>query len=94
QHNWFKMMEFFQNDMLNYYSTNSGIPVFKITFQYTTGNEQNKAALNFHLTRQEEKDIISSLYSVNNQKSFSQVKTLLESRGLPGFKQTNIYRPW
>ena len=32
QHNWFKMMEFFQNDMLNYYATRSGSLVYKVTF--------------------------------------------------------------
>ena len=74
QHNWFKMMEFFQNDMLNYYSTRSGSPVYKIAFQYSTDNEENKAALNFHLTKREEKDIVASINSTSNQKSF--LKTL------------------
>ena len=74
QHNWFKMMEYFQNDMLKYYSTRSGSPVYKIAFQYATDKEENKAALNFHLTKREEKDIISSINSLANQKSF--LKTL------------------
>jgi hypothetical protein len=87
-------MEFFQNDMLNYYSTNSGNPVFKITFQYTAGNEQNKAALNFHLTKREEKDIMSSLYSANNQKSFQNVMTLFERKILPDSISGNINKPW
>ncbi|MEO7983091.1 MAG: patatin-like phospholipase family protein, partial [Bacteroidota bacterium] len=74
QHNWFKMMEYSQNDMLNYYSTRSGSPVYKIAFQYATDKEENKAALNFHLTKREEKDIMSSISSQSNQKSF--LKTL------------------
>ena len=74
QHNWFKMMEYFQNDMLKYYSTRSGSPVYKIAFQYATDKEENKAALNFHLTKREEKDIVSSINSMANQKSF--LKTL------------------
>ena len=74
QHNWFKMMEYFQNDMLKYYSTRSGSPVYKIAFQYATDKEENKAALNFHLTKREEKDIVSSINSIANQKSF--LKTL------------------
>jgi hypothetical protein len=80
QHNWFKMMEFFQNDMLNYYSTHSGVPVYKITFQYAASNEQNKAALNFHLTRREEKDIMASIHSVSNQKSFQKTMELIERK--------------
>ena len=77
QHNWFKMMEFFQNDMLNYYVTRSGIPVHKIAFQYAADKEEKKAALNFHLTKSEEKDIISSINSLANQQSFQQLIQLL-----------------
>ncbi len=94
QHNWFKMMEYFQNDMLSYYSTNSGNPVYKITFQYAASNEQNKAALNFHLTRREEKDIMSSINSAGNQKSFQQVLTLFERKILPDSTRRNIIKPW
>ena len=70
QHNWFKMMEYFQNDMLNYYTTRSGNPVYKIAFQYAAEKEDQKAALNFHLTKMEERNVISSIHSVSNQESF------------------------
>ncbi len=94
QHNWFKMMEYFQNDMLSYYATRSAMSVYKIAFQYTTGNEQNKAALNFHLTRREEKDIMSSINSVLNQKSFQQLLELFNRKVLPDTSRRNILRPW
>lgn len=80
QHNWFKMMEFFQNDMLNYYVTKSGIPVHKIAFQYASDKEENKAALNFHLTKSEEKDIVSSINSTSNRQSFRQLIDLLSKK--------------
>ncbi len=92
QHNWFKMMEFFQNDMLDYYITNSSSPVYKITFQYAADNEQNKAALNFHLTRREEKDIMASIHSVTNRKSFQQVLTLFDRKVLQDSVQTNTIK--
>jgi hypothetical protein len=79
QHNWFKMMEYFQNDMLNYYSTRSGWPVHKISFQYATDKEENKAALNFHLTKREEKDIMISINSQANRQSFERTLELLKS---------------
>ena len=82
QHNWFKMMEYFQNDMLNYFATRSGSPVYKIAFQYATDNQENKAALNFHLTKREEKDIMSSINSATNKKSFE--------RTLELFKQVKV----
>jgi hypothetical protein len=49
QHNWYKMMEYFQADMANYFVSNSGYPIQKLTFQYIPKKEENKAALNFHL---------------------------------------------
>ena len=75
QHNWFKMMEFFQNDLLSYYSDHEGRNIHKITFQYAADREENKAALNFHLTKREEKDIVASVQSKYNVES---AKKLLE----------------
>jgi hypothetical protein len=80
QHNWFKMMEYSQNDMLNYYATRSGSPVYKIAFQYAAGNEENKAALNFHLTKREEKDIMNSIYSPSNTNSFKRLIELFNTQ--------------
>jgi hypothetical protein len=77
QHNWFKMMEYSQSDMLSYYITKRGSPVYKIAFQYSTTNKENKAALNFHLTKREARDILNSLYSDKNQESFKQTLKLL-----------------
>jgi hypothetical protein len=76
QHNWFKMMEFFQDDMLNYYS-GDGKKIHKIIFQYASDKEENKAALSFHLTRREEKDIMSSIYSPYNQENFNRLLKLI-----------------
>ena len=77
QHNWFKMMEYFQNDMLSYYAEHPGRTVHKVLFQYASDKEENKAALNFHLSKREQKDIVSSVYSVANEKSFRELKKLL-----------------
>lgn len=80
QHNWFKMMEYFQNDMLGYYSTRSGTPVYKIAFEYAADKKQNKAALNFHLTKREEKDIVASIHSPLNQKGFEEAMKLFSRK--------------
>lgn len=77
QHNWFKMMEYFQNDMLSYYSEHPGRTVHKVLFQYASDKEENKAALNLHLSKREQKDIIGSVNSVANAESFEQLKKLL-----------------
>lgn len=80
QHNWFKMMEYSQNDILSYYNIHSGNPLYKIVFEYSADNDENKAALNFHLTKREEKGIVSSILSPTNQKSFQQLLQLLNKK--------------
>ena len=91
QHNWFKMMEYSQNDLLNYYSKHSNYPVYKIAFQYAADNEENKAALNFHLTKREEKDIMKSIFSASNQKSFFQTLELFRHKSLPDSTSVQNY---
>lgn len=83
QHNWFKMMEYFQNDMLSYYSEHPGRTVYKVLFQYAADKEENKAALNFHLSRRERLDIMHSVNSYFNAQSFKQLLQLLEENGSP-----------
>jgi hypothetical protein len=77
QHNWFKMMEFFQSDMLIYYSQNKKHKIHKILFQYATSKEENKAALSFHLSQREKNDIFNSINSTNNVAGFQRVIQLL-----------------
>jgi hypothetical protein len=77
QHNWFKMMEYFQNDMLSYYAEHPARTVHKILFQYASDNTENKAALNFHLSKREKKDIRLSVNSYANVKGFDHLKKLL-----------------
>jgi hypothetical protein len=77
QHNWFKMMEYFQNDMLSYYSERPGRNIHKILFQYAADKEENKAALNFHLSRRERLDVIASVNSFSNRRSFNKLLALL-----------------
>jgi hypothetical protein len=80
QHNWFKMMEYFQDDMLSYYSEHPGRSVHKILFQYAADKDENKAALNFHLSARERLDIMNSVNSVPNQRSFQELARLLQGK--------------
>jgi hypothetical protein len=80
QHNWYKMMEYFQKDMTTYFFSNSRFPIHNVTFQYIPRKEENKAALSFHLTKQEKLDIAGSLQSEHNQKSFSRVLELFRNK--------------
>ena len=77
QHNWYKMMEYFQSDMSSYFLLNKSFPVYKLNFQYIPKKEENKAALNFHLTRGEKLDIAASLGSDFNVQNFNTLQALL-----------------
>jgi hypothetical protein len=77
QHNWFKMMEYFQNDMLSYYTRHSGAVVHKVLFEYAADKEENKATLNFHLSKREKNDVVHSIKSLANTKSFEQLMHLV-----------------
>ncbi|HEY2721606.1 MAG TPA: patatin-like phospholipase family protein, partial [Chitinophagaceae bacterium] len=74
QHNWYKMMEYFQNDMMSYYSKNLPYTIYKVSFQYVADNEESKAALNFHLTQSEKTNIAFALNSEYNKKSLLRVQ--------------------
>ena len=77
QHNWYKMMDYFQSDMENYFVSNSGYPIHKISFQYIPRSEETKAALSFHLSERERQDINASLNSKHNQEGFKKAMELM-----------------
>jgi hypothetical protein len=80
QHHWYKMMEYFQSDMANYFLSNRDYPINKVTFQYIPNKEEDKAALSFHLSEREKRDIAASLNSKHNQQNFSRVQELLQPK--------------
>ncbi|HEY0068277.1 MAG TPA: hypothetical protein VGB46_12960, partial [Flavisolibacter sp.] len=79
QNNWYKLMDYFQSDMATYFVSNSGYPIHRVTFQYIPDKEENKAALNFHLSQREKRDITASLKSKHNQQGFSKVVELVKN---------------
>ena len=78
QNNWYKMMEYAQSDMFSYFTSNSTFPVHNVVFQYVPSTEENKAALSFHLSQREKRDISASLYSPQNVESFKKIQRLLQ----------------
>jgi hypothetical protein len=90
QHNWYKMMDYFQSDMENYFVSNSGYPIHKISFQYIPRSEENKAALSFHLSERERQDINASLNSKHNQEGFKRLLDLLNAKDKSTGKNLSI----
>ncbi|RYY85403.1 MAG: patatin-like phospholipase family protein, partial [Chitinophagaceae bacterium] len=79
QHNWYKMMDYAQGDMAAYYLGTSRFPIHRVSFQYIPDKQENKAALNFHLTRREKKDIEASLGSPTNRSAFEGITRLIKT---------------
>ncbi len=79
QHNWYKLMEYFQNDMLSYYTKNISYDFYKVSLQYVADNEESKAALNFHLTQSEKTNIALALRSDYNKNSLLQVQQYFQA---------------
>ena len=52
----------------------------KITLQYVPQDKDKSAALNFHLTGREKKDLMESVFNADNQKGFETLKGLLNNR--------------
>lgn len=67
QHNWYKLQDYFQTQQYSYLKD----PAFKnlhlLTYMYVPAKEEKTAALNFHLTAAEKKDVIASFNTNYNQ---------------------------
>ena len=70
-------MDYLRSDMEDYFVSNSGYPIHKISFQYFPRSEETKAALSFHLSEREKLDIAASLNSKHNQEGFQKLMNLI-----------------
>jgi hypothetical protein len=77
QFNWFKMQEYTQDDLLGLTQAISNNRLHKISFQYVPRKEDGRAALSFHLTKRERKNIAAALDNENNQEAFAEFLKVL-----------------
>jgi hypothetical protein len=82
QFNWYKMQDYNQNDLLSLTQGSLGKKFRRISFQYVPKKEDAGAALNFHLTKREKKEIHDALDNENNKACFDAFMKLDNS--LPG----------
>ena len=75
QHNWFKLQDYFQTDQFSYYKTPADSNLYRITMMYLPEKEDKTAALNFHLTAREKRDVKQAF---NNASNAAALKTLGE----------------
>ncbi|MBO9199921.1 MULTISPECIES: hypothetical protein [Niastella] len=79
EYNWYKMQEYSQNDLMGLAQSMMGNYFYNVTFVYVPEKSEARAALNFHLTKSEKKDIASALSSPGNQQAFIRFNQLLQT---------------
>jgi hypothetical protein len=78
QFNWYKMQEYNQDDLLGLTQAVIGRQLHKISFQYVPKKEDGRAALSFHLTKREKRNIADALDNENNQQAFDHFHKILQ----------------
>lgn len=78
QHNWFKLQDYFQKDQYGYFTGQHDIPLHRISFMYMPEKMEKGAALNFHLTAREKRDIIRSFQLPVNVEATKKVMSFLK----------------
>jgi hypothetical protein len=79
EYNWYKMQEYNQNDLMGLAESMMGNYFNNLCFQYIPESSDARAALNFHLTKSEKKDIASALGSTSNQQTFAMFNQLIKN---------------
>jgi Patatin-like phospholipase len=78
QHNWFKLQDYVETDQYSYLRQSFDSTFKRITFMYAPQEEEKSAALNFHLTAREKRDVISSYQNNFNQAAANEIKAILK----------------
>ena len=78
QHNWYKLQDYAETDQYNYMHSGLDSVLHRISFMYVPEKEEQGAALNFHLTAREKRDIIASFNNNYNQAAVRKVVELLK----------------
>jgi len=77
QHNWHNFQDYTQSDQYGYLKDAKMNNMQCLTFIYVPKKEQHGAALNFHLTAAEKKDVIASFNTAYNQKVLHNLLAIL-----------------
>ncbi|MBK8087980.1 MAG: hypothetical protein IPK31_08570 [Chitinophagaceae bacterium] len=77
QYNFYKVQDYMQESMVSY--SKYSIPLHRFTFIYQPKENKKGAALSFHLTAREKKDIAYAVFTEGNQSIFKQIIALQQS---------------
>jgi hypothetical protein len=82
QLNWMKIQDYYHEELVSMANERFTFPFEKISFTYVPVQKARGAALNFHLTNLEKKDIQESLYAPDNDRRFSRLAAVGQRPGL------------
>lgn len=77
QHNWYKLQDYSQTDQFNYFTDSSAYPVNRVNIVYIPEKEDKVAALNFHLSAREKRDVQQSFNHPLNQAALKKISDIL-----------------
>ncbi len=77
QSNWHNFQDYTQADQYSYLMDSANYKLHRLTFMYVPKKEELGAALNFHLTASEKRDVIASFKSEYNQKVLKDLLALI-----------------
>ena len=78
QNNWHNFQDYTQADQYSYLKDSANYKLHRLTFMYVPKKEELGAALNFHLTASEKRDVIASFKSDYNQKVLRDLLVIIE----------------
>ena len=78
QHNWFKLQDYSETDQYGYLHDANNASLHRIVFMYVPEKEEKGAALNFHLTAREKRDVKESFNDEYNREMMKQLKELIK----------------
>ena len=81
QHNWFKLQDYFQTDQFSFLKAGDS-SLRRITIMYMPEKVDKTAALNFHLSGREKRDVIQSFHHPANQKAITELSRLFANNRL------------
>lgn len=80
QHNWQKQQDYSETDQFSYLQDDSTLNLQRTIFMYQPQANDKGAALNFHLTATEKRDIKESFNNTFNQASLKKIINLLQNQ--------------
>ena len=78
QHNWYKLQDYSETDQYGYLHDALDSNLHRLVFMYVPEEEEKNAALNFHLTAREKRDVKASFNNTYNQEMLKRLTGLLK----------------